>query len=70
MKAFWDWYDGLQSNHPWLRFSMFMLLATICLVLVPVAFYAYGYQIELGQLVGLAIMGVIVLTKVFRNRFG
>jgi hypothetical protein len=68
--SFWNWYDGLASEgRGSLRFGLFMTLATICLMIMPVSLhYIMGWSVELGQAIGLLIMVPLVLTKIMRPK--
>lgn len=64
MKRFWTYYDTLQSTNPSARFLMFLAMASVFLVGVPLGLY-YGANLPMtvGQLVGLVLMATLAWVR-------
>lgn len=64
MKRFWTYYDTLQTTNPGARFLMFLAMASVMLVGVPMGLhYGANMPMEVGQLAGLTLMALLAWVR-------
>jgi hypothetical protein len=68
MSKFWDWYDGLEATEPGFRFLLFIIMMLFCYLIIPaiIAFFCGRQYFEPCTWIGVAVMGVLAISKQFR----
>lgn len=64
MKKFWTYYDDLSATNPLGRFGMFMILAVLCQLVIPMGL-KYGANVEMGlaQVIGIIVMASVAWVR-------
>lgn len=64
MQKFWTYYDNLATTNPLGRFGMFMILAVLCQVAIPVGLkYGANVDMGLGQVIGIIVMAAVAWVR-------